>query len=75
MPSLWQDLAILIALAAHSLTVVIYRTYFHPLSRFPGPILAAATKWYYSTMILLNGLMEHSMYEIERMHDVYGRRL
>ena len=51
----------------------IYRIYFHPLSRFPGPRLAAIThgyEFYYD-------VIRHGMYiwEIEKMHQKYGKQL
>ncbi|CDM33000.1 Cytochrome P450 [Penicillium roqueforti FM164] len=50
--------------------VVIYRLYFHPLSKFPGPKLAALTslyEFYYN--VVLGG---RYLWEIERMHEKYG---
>lgn len=51
--------------------LVIYRLHFHPLSKFPGPKLAALTslyEFYYN--VVLGG---RYLWEIERMHEQYGK--
>ncbi|KAJ5250815.1 hypothetical protein N7489_001225 [Penicillium chrysogenum] len=48
----------------------VYHLYFHPLSKFPGPKLAAATflyEFYYD--VVKSGMY---IWEIERMHEKYG---
>ncbi|KKK18903.1 hypothetical protein P175DRAFT_0516031 [Aspergillus ochraceoroseus IBT 24754] len=48
----------------------IYRLYFHPLSKIPGPKLAAITHGYeFYHNILRGGLF---VWELERLHQVYG---
>jgi hypothetical protein len=50
--------------------IVIRHLYFSPLSKFPGPKLAAATLWYeFYFNIVRGGIF---MWEIERMHAKYG---
>lgn len=51
----------------------LYRIYFHPLRRFPGPKLAAITHGYEFYHDVLRGGMY--IWEIERMHKRYGRQL
>ncbi|KAF9886007.1 hypothetical protein FE257_012188 [Aspergillus nanangensis] len=60
----------ILALVAYGCVVAIYRLYFHPLSKFPGPKLAAITsiyEFYYN--VLKDGLF---VWEIEKMHREYG---
>jgi hypothetical protein len=50
--------------------LAIYRLYFHPLSRFPGPKLAAITSWYefYYDVILDGNFYFHK----KKLHQKYG---
>jgi hypothetical protein len=49
---------------------IINRLFFNPLSGFPGPRLAAATRWYETYFDVLCG--GQFMYEIQRLHKIYG---
>lgn len=49
----------------------VYRLYLHPLSKFPGPKLAAATFLYEFYYDVVKGGMY--IWEVERMHEKYGQ--
>jgi len=50
----------------------LYRLYFHPLAKFPGPRLAATTGWYeFYHDIIHRG---YFIWHIQKLHDQYGAR-
>lgn len=65
--------AILICLttAGYCLSLVIYRLYFHKLSRFPGPRLAALSTWYEFYFDVYHG--GKFVFQIEKLHEQYGK--
>lgn len=49
----------------------VYHLYLHPLSKFPGPRIAAATYLYEFYYDVVKGGMY--IWEVERMHEKYGQ--
>ncbi|KAF9056859.1 hypothetical protein BDP27DRAFT_1189835, partial [Rhodocollybia butyracea] len=50
--------------------LVLYRLFFHPLCRYPGPTLAALTDWYgaYYSIVKGGGLVT----QYEQLHKLHG---
>jgi hypothetical protein len=63
--------AVLVAILLLSICQGIYRAYFHPLARFPGPALAGLTWWWKAYVELVQQI---SMVDkLAELHKVYGK--
>lgn len=61
------------ALVAYYCTLLFYRLFLHPLAHFPGPKLAAVSRWYEAYYdVVLSGQYTS---KIAELHKIYGRRL
>lgn len=61
---------LLISLTLAQCLRMIYRLYFHPLARFPGPRLAAATNLYGAYYVLIKGGQYTKL--LPELHNKYG---
>lgn len=62
------------AFVVYQVYQTIYRLFFHPLSKFPGPKIAAATGWYETYFDIVKGAGGQYMWEMHRLHEVYGKK-
>ncbi|GLA96146.1 hypothetical protein AtubIFM57143_003611 [Aspergillus tubingensis] len=63
-------LIVLIGILIYACSVITIRLYFHPLSKFPGPRIAAATSWYeFYKDVILSGQYSKSF---PSLHAKYG---
>lgn len=65
----WHMLLVLISV--YYGTLVFYRLFLHPLARFPGPKLAAISRWYEAYHDVVRGGQYTS--KIAELHATYGR--
>lgn len=54
----------------YAIFLVVYRLWLHPLAKFPGPKLAAITRYYEAYYDVWKGGMY--IFKIEEMHEKYG---
>ncbi|KAK1976428.1 oxoglutarate/iron-dependent oxygenase [Colletotrichum cereale] len=58
------------AFSLYLFVLAVYRLYFHPLAKFPGPKIAALTVWY---EFYFDGIKRgRYTFQIQRMHEKYG---
>ncbi|KAF1966836.1 cytochrome P450 [Bimuria novae-zelandiae CBS 107.79] len=70
MLSLWATLVTVLAL--YQIAKIIYRIFLHPLAKFPGPKIAAATRWYEAYYDLRPHRPGTFFLELKRLHKIYG---
>ncbi|KAH9894544.1 cytochrome P450 [Xylariomycetidae sp. FL2044] len=62
--------SIVATIILYYVTLALYRLYLHPLARFPGPKLAAVTRWYEGYYdVYLSG---RYTFKIAELHEQYG---
>ncbi|GAD92607.1 flavonoid 3-hydroxylase, putative [Paecilomyces variotii No. 5] len=73
LPSSTVALGFLLAgVVLYSIGLVTYRLTLHPLSKYPGPKLAGATKWYEFYFDCIKAPGGQFLWEVYRMHEQYG---
>lgn len=67
----WQGMTTIVFVLLGS--VVFHRIFLHPLARYPGPKLAAVTRWYEGYYdVIQNG---QYTFKIKELHQIYGEIL
>ena len=69
---LWLWFPASVALIVYLASLYLYRLFFHPLTKFPGPKLAALSNWYefYYDVLLQGKFTTH----LQELHKQYGLR-
>ena len=68
--SLYTLLLALLAFSAYCISLAVYRLYFSPIAKFPGPKLAALTLWYeFYYDVVQRG---RYTWKIAELHERYG---
>jgi hypothetical protein len=62
--------SVLALIVALTLATVIYRLYFHPLAKVPGPKFAAVTWLHEFYFDIIKG--GQGVFELQRLHAIYG---
>jgi hypothetical protein len=72
LPSRMVVAALLLTWLAYGVVLAIYRLYFSPLAKFPGPKLAALSRWYeFYYEVFKQG---YYTFRIREMHQKYGKK-
>ncbi len=63
----------LLLYVCYGISLILYRLILHPLARFPGPKIAAATYWYeFYHDVIAGPYPGQGVYNINRLHKQYG---
>ncbi len=70
--SAYVAVGLIALLIGRGLYLATYRLYFHPLAKFPGPKLGAATHWYEAYYDIFSQGGGQWTFQIRRLHKRYG---
>lgn len=64
-----------IAFLCYAIGLTIYRLFFHPLAKIPGPKWAAASRWPEFYYDLIKWPFGQYMFQVDLMHERYGKQV
>lgn len=67
-------IVLLVVVVVYLVSLAIYRLYLHPLSRFPGPKLAALTNYWELYQDFFREESGYLFIELDNLHNKYGER-